>query len=73
MTKLLRALTTITDPTDNDLAVHITKGRQEIESAMYKNQFIRQSTMHVVEKGWHTAWVEFISGKKKLFTHKYFF
>jgi hypothetical protein len=63
MKKITKSLASITQPTDNiQLVSHITRGRQEIESTIFKFQF-RHSTMHVIEKGWHTAWLDFISGK----------
>jgi hypothetical protein len=73
MTKIVRALISIDESTDDQTLVsHITEGRQEIESNIFKFQF-RHSTMHVVEKGWHTSWLEFISGKKILHSKGTFF
>lgn len=63
MKKLTKRLALVTQESDGEeLVLSITKGRQEIESGIFRIQF-RNSTMHLVEKGWHTAWLAFISGK----------
>lgn len=63
MKKLTKKLALVTQETDSqELALSITKGRQEIESGIFRIQF-RNSTMHLVEKDWYTTWLAFISGK----------
>ncbi|KAI7888033.1 uncharacterized protein EV154DRAFT_519026 [Mucor mucedo] len=63
MKKLTKKLALVTQETDSqELALSITKGRQEIESGIFRIQF-RNSTMHLVEKDWYTTWLAFISGQ----------
>lgn len=63
MKKATKSLASVTEGTDSqELVLSITKGRQEIESGIFRNQF-RNSTVHLIEKGWYTAWLAFISGK----------
>ncbi|KAG2228978.1 hypothetical protein INT48_008691 [Thamnidium elegans] len=59
MKKLTKKLGSVTQETDNQL---ITKRRQEVESDIFRIQF-RNSTTHIIQKDWHTAWLDFISGK----------
>lgn len=63
MKRATKKLASVTQEADSqELVLSITKGRQEIESGIFRIQF-RNSTMHLVEKSWYTAWMAFISGK----------
>lgn len=49
--------------TESDAFVScIIQGRRKIEASIYKNQF-RYPAMHIVDKSWHSSWLDFISGK----------
>jgi hypothetical protein len=56
MKKIVGYLATATHQDKN-----LVQGRQHIESSLYQYQY-RQSTMHIVEKKWFSAWIDFISG-----------
>lgn len=62
MKKLTKNLGSVTQETDTLL---ITKKRQEIESDIFKIQF-RNSTTYIIQKDWHTSWLDFISGNTKV-------
>ena len=59
---------TVALPTDTaQLTAAIISGRKMIEKDVFETQY-RFAATHIIEKSWHTKWVEFISGKnsKKL-------
>lgn len=56
MDKITHSLVSIQD---NSL---VMEGRRDIEASLYKCQF-RYASTHIIEKKWHTQWLDFISGK----------
>ncbi|KAL9546515.1 hypothetical protein PS6_007625 [Mucor atramentarius] len=67
MKKLVQGIATFNPAEDSELLQScIQKGRQSIELGLYQTQF-RYSSMHIVDKGWHDAWLTFISGKSTVY------
>lgn len=68
MKKTVNYLTSITKPATVTTIAHpyknIVQRRQYIEFNLYQYQY-RQATMHIIDRRWFAAWMEFISGTKK--------